>query len=128
MLLLNTPWGFTVSFAPSVALVTKQTATANLPTPTADAGPCFQHVHYKMQETARNHAVGSNRIIFSWGKHSPNSLQSEEGLVKQECLSRGQCVIKLEAADIPDGDLYNDPILLPVCLEKLFFFLFVFEC
>lgn len=64
--------------------------------------------------------MGSNRIIFSWGKQSPNSLQSEEGLVKRECLSRGQCVIKLEAADTPDGDLYNYPILLPVCLEKLF--------
>lgn len=69
--------------------------------------------------------MGNNSIISSQGKHSPNSLQSEEGLVEQGCSSQGQCVIKLEAADIPDGDLYNYPILLPVCLEKLFFFFLV---
>lgn len=32
-------------------------------------------------------------------------------------------MIKLEAADVPDGDLYNYPILLPVCLEILLPFL-----
>lgn len=65
--------------------------------------------------------MGSNRIISSWGKHAPNSLQSVEGLVKQECSSQGQCVIKLEAADIPDGDLYNYPIFFLVCLDFFFF-------
>ena len=70
----------------------------------------------------RNHVVGSNGIISSREKHSPNSLQSEEGLVKRECSSQGQCVIKLEAADIPDGDLYNYPILLPVCIDFFFFY------
>ena len=70
--------------------------------------------------------MGSNRIISPRGKHSPNSLQSEEGLVERECSSWGQCVIKLEAADIPDGDPYNYLILLPVCLE--FFVVVVGVC
>lgn len=35
-------------------------------------------------------------------------------------------MIKLEAADIPDGDLYNYPIFLLVCLE--FFLVVVLSC
>lgn len=103
-------------------------ATANPATPTAGALFPQCPVQNALQETLRNHAVGSNRITSSRGKHAPNSLQSVQGLVKRECSSQGQCVIKLEAADVPDGDLYNYPIFLLVCLEFFFFVVVVLSC
>lgn len=45
---LDAPWGFAVSFAPDVVMVTTKTAAADSAAPTADAEPRFQHLQYQM--------------------------------------------------------------------------------